>query len=148
MATYPLINGNLFSFASVELTVDGRVFRGVKSVDYSQNLEPGEVRGTHAELLGRTRGDLKPSASMELFLEEANELLERLGNGFMERSFSGVVAYEEPGSGKIRTDELVGCRIKGTSDSHSQGTDGLTRKFDLSLQKVRYDGREPLLRPL
>ena len=42
--SYPLINGHRYSWASVELTfANGPVIRGVKSIDYGDELTPGKA---------------------------------------------------------------------------------------------------------
>lgn len=140
---YPLINGVRHSYASIELDVNGKKFYGHREISYSQDLEPGEVRGAHAQLLGRTRGDLKAEGSLTTYLGEWKKLLSALGNGYMEKSFDITVSYAEDGQPTV-TDKLRGCRIKKVEESHSQGTDGLTVKIDLHIMWIEYDGKKPL----
>lgn len=140
---YPLINGHRYSYASIELDVSGRKFYGHKEISYNQDLEPGEVRGAHSQLLGRTKGDLKAEASLTTYLEEWQELLEALGDGYMESSFDIVVSYAEEGR-PTTTDKLRGCRIKRVEESHSQGVDALAVKLDLHVLWVEFNGKKPL----
>lgn len=146
---YPIINGHRYSWASVEIKIGGTRFVGIKEVSYSQELEPGEVRGAHPQLIGRTRGTLKPEASLTLFEEEWNTLLETLGDGYYEKSFDVVVSYSEsdPLLGVIAgtiTDTIRGCRIKKVEKSRSEGNDGLEVKLDLSVLWIEFNGKQPL----
>ena len=140
---YPLINGTRYSFASIELTLNGQRYVGFKELNYNQDLDPGEVRGAHSQMLGRTRGDLKADGSISMFEEEWNSLLAALGAGYMEVPFDVSAAYAETNSPTI-TDVLHGCRIKKVDKSRSQGTEGLVVKLDLSIVWITLNGVEPL----
>lgn len=144
---YPLINGHRYSYASIEADVNGKKFYGHKEISYSQDLEPGEVRGAHSQVLGRTKGDLKAEGSLTTYLEEWKELLDALGDGYMEKSFDITVSYAEDGRPTV-TDKLRGCRIKKVEESHSQGTDGLTMKIDLHILWIEFGGKKPLKKML
>ena len=139
---YPDINGNRFEWASVEVRCDGRRYLGCKSLNYSQELAPGEVYGNHAQKLSRTRGELKQDGSLEMFKDEADDLIETFGDGYMEKVFDIVANYQE--SARIKTVILHGCRIKKVDDSHQQGTDALTTKFDLDVMWIERNGKKPL----
>jgi hypothetical protein len=144
---YPTINGHRYSFASIELTIGTKRFIGFKGVDYSDELDPGIVRGAHAQPLGRTKGDYTAEASLTMLKEEWDELLATLGNGYLEIGFPITACYAEDGL-PTNVDKLIGCRIKKVSDSHSQGNDGLEIKLDLSVMYITRNGRTPLRKML
>lgn len=144
---YPLINGVRHEWSSVEIKCKGKIFVGVKEIAYSHKLEPTKVYGTHPQPIGRTRGVYTPEASITLYLAEAQELREELGDGYMEESFDIVCAYSESALDAI-TDEIIGCRIKGEDHSASQGPDPLVRKFDLDVMLIRLNGKDALKSPL
>jgi len=139
---YPTVNGNRFSWSSVEIKFDGKRYLGVKNVNYSQELAPGQVYGNHAQKLGRTRGELKPEGSLEMYKEEADELIEALGDGYMEKNFDVPIVYSE--FGRTKKVVLHGCRIKKVDDSHSQGTEALTTKLELDVMWIERNGKKPL----
>ena len=143
MADYPLINGLRFDYSSVEINANGSVLRGVKEISYSHKLEPGLVRGTSAQIQGRTRGQYEPEGSMTLYKQEALELIQALGGGYMEKSFDLVVHFSDFGQPLI-TDRVLGCRIKSEEDSHQEGSDALVTKFDLSVIAVIKGGIDPI----
>lgn len=145
MADSPVaINGIVYDFATIKLMLDGDLYVSVKSIKYSDNCEPGELRGTGPQFLGRTTGDYKAEASIELSKGAHNELIKKLGDGFMLATFDAVVNYQPPGDLEIITDKVLGCRIKKTDNSHSQGSDALTVSLDLHVGKVNWNGYDPL----
>jgi hypothetical protein len=141
----PLINGNRYDFSSIEAKLDGRSYLGFKSINYSHSLEPGEVFGTDAQKMGRTRGQYKPEASFEMYKEEYALLLAGLGDGYMERAFMIVVNYEERDLiPRVVTDRIVGFRIKKAENAHSPGNEPLTVKVEGSVMYILEDGNAPL----
>jgi hypothetical protein len=142
---YPAVNGNRFSWASVEIILPkGKRFRGIKAISAKDTLEPGEIRGTAAQLLGRTRGDYKAESSIEMWKREADEFIAALGNGFMEYEFDIPVSFSDRNQ-PVSTIKVLGCRIKGKDESYSMSTEGLAVKFDLSVMGIITNGYRPLL---
>lgn len=140
MATYPQVNGNRYDFSSVEFNLRGRTYVGIKEIQYSDELEPGDVRGTLPQRVGRTRGEYKTEGSCTMYRQEFDELVADLGDGFGEVPFDAVVTYANDGQPTI-TDKLVGCRIKKAENSHSQGTDPLEVKLDLDFMYLLRNGK-------
>jgi hypothetical protein len=149
MATYPLINGNRYDFSSVEITLNGSRTLGVSEVSYTSTLEPGTVFGTGSQVLGRTRGQLEESGAITLFKQEFAELVDALGQGFMEASFDITISYRDNGSPLV-TDILRGCRITSVQDSASQGSDAIAVACDLHIMLIERGGKQavqPLAAP-
>lgn len=145
---YPLINGHRFDFSSVEISAGARLFNGVKSLKYSQTLEPGKVRGNRSQVIGRTRGPLDSDGSIELYRLEFQELIATLaalrpGVGYMEAAFDITVTYAEAGSTVIQ-DVLQGCRIKKHENNGQEGGDALTVACDLDIMMVLPGGVAPI----
>jgi hypothetical protein len=139
---YPLIRGHRFDFSSAEINVDGQLVHGIKALNYSHALEPGELRGNRSPLIGRTRGEYSAEGSIEMYLAEFQVLITLLsagGRGYMETSFNIVAAYNELG-GDLITDELIGCRLTNADKSYSEGNDGLSVSCDLHIMEIRENG--------
>lgn len=143
MATYPLINGTYPDFASIEIKVRGTHIIGISEISYSDNLEPGVVRGTHAQALGSTTGEYTAEASMTMYRPEFDELITRLGNGYKQVPFDIVVNYRPPG-GKMITDKIIGARITNVEISASQGSDPVSVSVTLAPNHLILNGVEPL----
>lgn len=140
---YPLINGNRYDFSSLEVDVAGLRIRGITALNYTDELEPGEVYGTSAQIIGRTRGQRRTSGSVTMHRAEADQLIAALGNGFMERSFNIAASYADTGQPLTR-DELVGCRITRVQKDNAQGSDPTAVTFDLHILDMRHNGVSPV----
>lgn len=138
---FPLINGDYFAFADIELRANGLLFAGVKSINYKAALNRQFVRGTSSIPLGRTRGNYEASGDIELYLNAANFLITSLGPTWMQVPIQISVSYG-PNVGMIQpviTDLLNGVYLTSIEASQSQGEDALTRKFELSVQEIQYN---------
>lgn len=144
MASYPRINGHVYSFASIEVSVGQKIFTGFTEITYTQTLEPGVFRGTRSEKLARTRGEHNVEGSFSLVKDEYQELIEELGEGYMEAAIEFTVNYSEVNS-KLITDVLTGSRITSEEDSHSQGTDSLVVACDLDILLMSRNGVLPIV---
>lgn len=107
---YPLVNGHLYSFASIECDLDGLLFAGFTSINYDDPVQPGKLYGTGGVLVGRTPGTNKPTLSMTMLRRDWDFLRSQLAKGstslaaYGTKSFSVTVTYHEealqaPGSG-------------------------------------------------
>lgn len=141
---FPLINGHRYSWASMEFDFDGGLdIEHIKEFSYKHSLEPGDVRGTGSQKAGRTRGEYNAEGSMVLFREGWDILRNRLGNGYMEKSWTAVVNYADEGQ-PVVTDEVVGIRITSVELGGSQGTDASEVSIELNVLYIIEDGVEPI----
>jgi hypothetical protein len=135
---YPLINSNRVSWSSVEIQVGNLRYLGSKSVNWSDELKPGDVMGTHAHRIGRTQGEQKLSAGLEMYFEEANVFIAALaaqglvlGCGWKEVEFDVLISFRPRSILPITNVVLQNCRVTKDDNSHSQSIEALTTKFDL-----------------
>jgi hypothetical protein len=143
---YPLINGHRFDFSSAEIKVAGVLVYGIKALNYRHALDPGEVSGSRAPLIGRTRGKYTAEGSIELYLSEYQQLITLLaagGRGYMEASFHIVASYSEVG-GELITDTLIGCRLRNADKAFADGADALSVRCDLHIMELRENGLSAL----
>lgn len=143
---YPFINGVLYEKSSIEIKIDGLKYTGAKAIDYDEAVEPEAEYGTSPDVIGATRGKRVATGSVELYLPEFQRLLNKLGAGFYEKIFQITVSYEEPALGTI-VDQLVNCRIKKPAASMPD-TGALTRKVDLFIFKILWNGVDGVTNPL
>ncbi len=157
---YPLINGNLFDFSSFEFSIPGYPppppYGGVlsiQSIDYSDNLEPGEMRGAAPHVLARTRGKYAATAKLTLPKVEADniaDLIQTFGAavpramGYLEfGALTITCSYYEPSMPALVVDQLVGFRVTKMSDAHKTGQEPLMVDLDVSLFMLIRNGRYP-----
>lgn len=144
---YPLINGVRHSFSSIELKLNGQIFLGFRSINYSRTRSRSFARGNSPDPLGKTRGENEYSADCEVYLAEWNLFQSQLGAGYGDVFFQVLVTYTENGFDSIQ-DVLNGCTMDSTEASNSQGPDPLVRKFNLSPVKILFNGIDDLATPL
>lgn len=156
--SYPVVNGIRFDFSSIQFRVNGKVFPGIKSLSFNHAMEPGLVRGTAAQVIGRTRGQYNSEGSVELYREDADDFLTIIapnsfvtggqnGTGFMEVQFDVGVTYFEPIQGltpAAQMDIMKGCRIKKEDISNASGSDPSTIKYDFHIMYLIRNGRAPI----
>lgn len=143
-----LLNGHVFSFSSIRLTVATPVpviLTRFTSLSYEHSLTPGELRGNSAVVIGRTRGEYSANASLTAYLEEWSLLQKALMaalpllGGFMEKSFIVAATYAEEAC-LPKSDVLSGCRVVRVGRSYSNGSDALLVDLDLHVMRVIEDG--------
>lgn len=160
----PLINGNRYDWSSVVVKINGEEFGGIKEINYSQSLEPGEMRGTRAQVTGRGRGKYNAEGDITFYDSDfyvVAAALDKLGGGdgagspgpagMMEVSFDITVSRAEAVLGTV-TDVLQGCRLKKIAPGGSEGGDLMVVKCDLHvmallLAKLPPMGTRQYLRP-
>ncbi len=146
MASFPDVNNRTYDYSSIKLDIDGDVYVAAKGINYSDSMEPGELRGTASLRLARTDGDYKAEASLEISLEDGMALIQKLGDGYMQKSFNFTVQYAQNDKPVIQ-DEIIGCRIKKADNSNSQGGDPSMMKFDLDPMYIIRNGVKPFNAP-
>ncbi len=144
---YPLINGFKHSFASIELKLADDKYIGFKSINYESKLDRAKVYGCHPDPIAKTRGVADYSGDLEIYLAEWNQLQAKLGPGWADVSFTGVVSYIENGFDVI-VDSLIGCTLSSLGGSNSQGTDATVKKVALDVMKILHNGVDMLSIPL
>lgn len=147
--SYPLVNGARHSFVSIELNLNGSIFIGFKSINYTRTRSRSMAMGNHPDPIGKTRGTNEYKADCELYLAEWNQfVLDTLGGqGYGDRFFNILVTYNETGLDPIQ-DQLIGCTFDTSDAQNSQGNDPTVRKFDLNPVKIVYSGVDDVADPL
>ena len=135
---YPLINGQYYSASSTEIQLQGKIYLGLKDISYSTGLDPGEVRGTRPQIIGRTRGTVTQSASMTMFMPAWLEFKTALGVGFMEVPFNINIIYQEEGLPTV-CDTIIGARITSVENSVA-GTEAIEKRLGLHVMQVLLGG--------
>jgi hypothetical protein len=162
----PLINGNYFDFSSVAIFFGTTKISGFKSINYTSEQTPGDVYGTSAQKLGRTRGQHKASGSFEIYRPEFADMQAALQGfqvvqtvvagagvpGLFETNFLISVNFSETSPVGIVTplvtlpqsDYIWGARITKVDQGHSTGGDALTVKCDFDAMYILYNNATPI----
>ncbi len=139
---FPLINGNYYSFASIEAIVAGIKTPDFTAINYSNELTPGDVWGTRPQKLGTTRGKQNAEGSVEMYLQSWELLRTALravgfagGVGYGEVRFPFIVSFAEAQMPVI-THTLLGCRVVKEEFAHADGTDATKVTLTLNIMRL------------
>jgi len=121
----------------------------VKSVDWKDEMKPGEAYGTSAQRLGVTRGQYKASGNIELWMAEALNfealLVQQYPNiGLFEIRFPIDITYVMEGGIGPFTANLVACRITDRSNSSAAGSEPHAKKYVLDITYAIENGVAPI----
>jgi hypothetical protein len=134
------INGNMYSWSSIEVGIAGFPVEGISAIDYDDGLDPGLPRGTSSVPLGSTQGPWSGSATLTMFRRFFDTLVLALGGpGFGTVETIVNVMYFEEIEG-VKCDTLL-VKFSKNSVSNSDSSDGTSIKCDLTvLQPILWNG--------
>jgi hypothetical protein len=142
--SYPLVNGNRYSFVSIEAVIAGLPVLGISSINYSDKLDPGIVKGTSMNILGMTAGDRTMTCDIEMLRLEWDNLLSSLTaiglGGYGLAFFDIFVSYSEATAAALTNDSILGCRITEAAASNQKGTDPTMIKLTIQPTSVLMNG--------
>lgn len=145
--SYPLTTGSAFSYASIELNMNGQTFTAFEDISYGRKRTREFIRGAHPDPLGKTIGENEYNASVTLEILEWYFFLEQLGSGYGDYFFDINVTYNSPQLGVVQ-DNVIGCTIDEVTAALKRGPSPLHKKIDLRPLKVLEDGLDDCAVPL
>ena len=142
------INGNIHSWGSLILKVDGEPFTGFTSVGFGEKVTVvlAYGMGKHQAPRARTRGKYEPEpvkiggppGSFQI-LREALAQLSPTGTSYGNVVFQGVLQYVETDETPI-TIEMGGLRWTANTHSHEESPDPLKEENEFSCVGYRRNG--------
>ena len=135
-----IINGIKYDWSSVRIDIEGTENIGIKELTWEETLEPGILRGTRSQKIGRTRGEHDSTGTLVMYTESWYDLLETLGDGYGEVSFNVLVEFADTDQ-PTSTAELRGCRITSKSNGGSQGTEPAEVSLDIDIMLIKENGK-------
>jgi len=138
---FPDNNGSRYDHASYEMILNGKKYV-VKMVTYKGELDPTVIYGNSRKPGGRTKGQLKLDATVEMYREDFDVLCDDIKNSggkLLTKSFGIVSNYSEDGV-RVSTDTLIGCRFKAFDTTTQEGADATTVKLPISLMDLLING--------
>jgi hypothetical protein len=142
------VNGAIYSWASIELKLNGEVIRGITAVNYSQTRERTKAfgSGSSAGPRGRTAGKYDCEGSITMHADSYEELISHLaelspdGTSYGDVEFPVVISYVETNLEPV-TIELEDCVIVGDTSGESEGTDASVVEVALSVMRILRNGK-------
>jgi hypothetical protein len=115
---------------------------GIKAINYNDKLKRAKIYGNSPNPLGRNRGEVAPSGSIEFYRRQWKEVLNLLTGGgawgLSEKSWLITVQYSEVGMSPV-VDILEDASINSPDSSNSEGTDASVVKCELDLMQILWD---------
>ena len=119
----PLINGILYGWANVQVTIQGVPLTGITAVEYDDKQEVVNKYGAGRHPVGRGLGRITPSAKLTLYLEEVVALQAKSPTGRLQDlgMFDVLVGYLHPTTGLITYDKIRNCHFSDNSRKVKEG---------------------------
>lgn len=142
------VNGNAYSWGSLVFKLDGELYRGFRSVSYSEKRERAKYWGmgrAHAPM-ARTSGKYTPDpVKVAGKIGSVQKLREALaarapdGKSYGNVEFQGLLQYIEYDETEITVefDRLVWI---SNSAGHEEAAEALTEEFELDTMLIRRNG--------
>lgn len=134
------VNGSVYDWGSISFNINGERYYNVTSISYGETLEVSKRYGAGRHSTGRTIGQLQmDDCSLTMAKEDVDSLLQTLGNEYMKPEFTITIAYGNEGQATT-TDQLISCRIKNISNSHSTGSEALALDLTIDVMRMTRNG--------
>lgn len=147
---FPLINGQIVSWAELGLSLDVLGSGSIKTkdfaaIDFSDALDGALVPGAGPSPIGDTVGSYSAEGSITLYLGALASFQEILAAKNVK---IGLVHFDIPvkwepldGEGTVYVARLVGCRVKGREWTNAPGPDATAVTIPLLVNKVIFNDR-------
>lgn len=128
----PLVNGILYSWADIVVTIAGVPVTGITAVEYGDEQEVVNKYGAGRHPVGRAKGRITPSAKLTLYQEEVEAIQRQAPNGRIQdiAPFDVIVTYI-PDSGIVTTDKVRNCQFLKNERKWAEGDTGQTVELDI-----------------
>lgn len=141
---YPETEGFAYTFARAELTMNGKIYTAISSVEIDQPTEEGVVKGTSPAPLSRTEGTMGLGEGTVTFSDERERMdfINDLGDAYRTKLFtlSWVLKGNAGDETKIA---CQGCRVLSNPISHEEGADALGGDITFSFLAHTINGKKP-----
>lgn len=148
MADQIRVNGNLLSWGSIKVKVDGDVFHGFTAIKYGDARERVKAygMGRHHAPRGRSRGKYStepvvltgPKSTMQE-LRAALAAKSSTGTSYGDVTFQVVAQYFETDETPI-TVEIEDCTWAKNTSSEEESADPLSEDVELDCMRIRRNG--------
>lgn len=132
--------GKVTGWNSTTVHMLGRDLEGITELSYNDTMDIEGIKGAGPFDVGYGEGNYTATASITLLVEEVRGLMSSLPSGQRLQSlppFPIVCQYEY--NGKIYTDIIEQCKIKGPGIEVKQGDKTIAVKFDLYTPQIKWN---------
>lgn len=128
----PLVNGILYSWADVVVTIGGVPITGITAIDYGDKQDVENKYGAGRYPVGRAKGRIVCSGKIKLYQEEVQAIQAQAPAGRLQdlAPFDIVVTYI-PESGIVTTDKIRNCSFSENKRAWKEGD--MSQEVELEL---------------
>lgn len=140
----PQINGTRHSWASIEITLFGRIVTGITGIDYSQEQEKEDFYGQGSNPVHRGKGNKKATANLKLYKYEVDAILSAAGAGKDLTDidkFNIAVTYLPTGADTLVTDVINNAEFTKDTRSMKSGDKMIEVDLPLICSHITYNKR-------
>lgn len=136
----PMVNGMLYSWADIVVTIGGVPFTGITAIEYGEEQDVENKYGAGRHPVGRAKGRITPSAKITLYQEEVEAIQRQAPNGRLQdiAPFDVIVTYI-PDSGIVAVDKVRNCQFKANSRKWKEGDTGHEVELDLVPSHIEWN---------
>ncbi len=134
-----LVNGYEYDYNCIEFSVNGQVFVGIQSIDYTETMDRAAVRGTSPKVLGFTRGQYNCEGSFEMLYRDYMAMTSVMANKF-DANLTATITFSNPGD-TPSVNEIIGMKLTETGKSYAVGTDAMIVSCSFVAIEVKENGK-------
>ena len=119
----PEINGVLYSWADVTVTIGGTLVKGIRKVSYKDEQQIDPIYGVGQHVVGRGYGRITSTASITLLRDEIEAIREASDTGRLQdiAPFDVIVSFVPTSGKKVVTHKILDCQFKTDGLDISEG---------------------------
>lgn len=135
----PLINGKSYEWSDITMNVMGVPIVGVTAIKYDETQNMTNIYGAGRRPVSRGYGQIEPTASVTLLMEEIEALQSVAPNGLIMDipEFDIVVAYIDSAL-VTRIHKLRNCRFKKNAREVSAGDTSIPVEHELIISHIEW----------
>ena len=136
----PFINGKLYDWADIVLTIAGVPVTGITGIEYKDDQDIELKYGAGRLPVGVAKGRITCTGKITLYQEEVEALQRQSTTGRLQDlgTFDIIVNYL-PDTGIVSTDKLRNCMFKSNGRTWKEGDTGQTVEIDLVLSHIEWN---------
>lgn len=136
----PLVNGKLYDWADIVLTIAGVPVTGVTGIEYKDEQEVEMKYGAGRYPVGFGKGRISCDGKITLYQEEVEAIQRQSPTGRLQdiAPFNIIVSYL-PDTGIVSTDKLRNVVFKNNGRTWGEGDTGKTVEIDLAMSHIEWN---------
>lgn len=139
----PLINGVLYSWAEVVVTIAGVPVTGITAIEYGDKQDVSNRYGAGRYPVGRSKGRITSSGKMTLYLEEIEAIQRTVPNGRLQdvALFDVQVSYLKEEGSPIVIDRVRNCTMLDNMRKLKEGDTGVEVEVELLPSHIEWGAK-------